>query len=61
MPAYEYTCHSCQAREVRIAGIDDHTVACDACGQPMVREADVATILASYARPQGGPTEQIDS
>lgn len=61
MPAYEYTCHSCQAREVRIAGIDDHTVACDACGQPMVREADVATILASYARPQGGPTEPIDS
>lgn len=61
MPAYEYTCHSCQAREVRIAGIDDHTVACDACGQPMVREADVATILASYARPQGGPKEQIDS
>lgn len=61
MPAYEYTCHSCQAREVRIAGIDDHTVACDACGQPMVREADVATILASYARPQGGPKGQIDS
>lgn len=61
MPAYEYTCRSCQAREVRIAGIDDHTVVCDACGQPMVREVDVATILASYARPKGSPSEQVSS
>lgn len=61
MPAYEYTCHSCQAREVRIAGIDDHTVTCDACGQPMVREADVAAILASYARPSAKPAETLDS
>lgn len=61
MPAYEYTCHSCQAREVRIAGIDDHTVICDACGQPMVRDADVATILASYSRPQSRTGDQLDS
>lgn len=61
MPAYEYTCHSCQAREVRIAGIDDNTVICDACGQPMVRDADVATVLASYSRTPSKPNEQIDS
>ncbi|KMY69012.1 hypothetical protein AAU61_05570 [Desulfocarbo indianensis] len=61
MPAYEYTCHSCQAREVRIAGIDDHTVVCSACGQPMVREVDVATVLASYARPKSGAPKRTDS
>jgi len=61
MPAYEYTCHSCQAREVRIAGIDDNTVVCDACGQPMVRDADVATILASYSRPKSRPGKHLGS
>lgn len=48
MPAYEYTCSNCQAQEVRIAGIDDHTVLCDKCGQVMVRRDDVDSLLASY-------------
>jgi putative FmdB family regulatory protein len=51
MPAYEYICRSCQTREVRIAGIDDHTARCVSCGKPMVRELDVDKLLASYARP----------
>lgn len=49
MPAYEYTCTSCQAHEVRITGIDDHAVICDACGQVMLRQMDLETLLASYA------------
>ncbi len=50
MPAYEYTCTNCTEREVRITGIDDHTVICDSCGQVMVRQIDVETLLASYSR-----------
>lgn len=48
MPAYEYTCTNCQQREVRITGIDDHTVLCDACGQVMMRQMDWDTLVASY-------------
>ena len=51
MPAYEYTCTSCAEREVRITGIDDHTVICDQCGQVMVRQMDVETLLSTYAQP----------
>ncbi|MFH1034550.1 MAG: FmdB family zinc ribbon protein [Pseudomonadota bacterium] len=50
MPAYEYSCTACPEREVRITGIDDHTVICDQCGQVMVRQMDVDTLLASYSR-----------
>ncbi|MCB2187481.1 MAG: hypothetical protein KQJ78_13755 [Deltaproteobacteria bacterium] len=49
MPAYNYSCTNCGNRETRIAGIDDHTVLCDQCGQVMVRRADVESLLASYA------------
>jgi putative FmdB family regulatory protein len=53
MPAYEYTCTQCQLREVRITGIDDHTVLCDACGHVMMRQTDWDTLVASYGRHQG--------
>jgi putative FmdB family regulatory protein len=52
MPAYEYTCSACQHQEVRITGIDDHTVTCSVCGQVMERKMDVASLLASYLAPQ---------
>ncbi len=57
MPAYEYTCTSCPTKEVRITGIDDHTVICDACGQVMVRQADLDALLASYV----APATQVES
>lgn len=52
MPAYEYTCTNCAQNEVRITGIDDHTVICDRCGQVMVRQMDVDALLAPYAQVQ---------
>ena len=39
MPAYEYVCSNCEAKEQRIGGLDDHTIICDQCGQVMVRQA----------------------
>lgn len=48
MPAYEYVCVNCGIKEVRITGIDDHTVICDECRQVMVRQMDVESLLASY-------------
>lgn len=48
MPAYEYICSSCETGEFRIGGLDDHTVICDQCGQVMVRQADLDSLLASY-------------
>ena len=48
MPAYEYICSQCETREFRISGLDDHTVICDQCGQVMVRQADLDSLLASY-------------
>ncbi len=48
MPIYEYHCTNCDCREQRIAGVDDHTVICDRCGQLMLRQEDLDTILASY-------------
>jgi putative FmdB family regulatory protein len=48
MPVYEYTCTNCNQREIRITGIDDHTVICDQCGQVMVRQMDVDALLAPY-------------
>jgi putative FmdB family regulatory protein len=56
MPAYEYSCTSCDEREVRITAIDDHTVICDKCHQVMVRQMDLDTLLASYR----GPAEQAE-
>lgn len=53
MPAYEYVCSSCEAREFRIGGLDDHTVICDLCGQVMVRQADLDSLLASYQATAG--------
>lgn len=57
MPAYEYTCTHCQLREVRITGIDDHTVLCDACGQIMMRQMDWDALVASY----GSRRDQAES
>ncbi len=50
MPAYKYTCKKCQASEYRVAGISNHTVTCDYCGDEMIRVADRQTILESYRR-----------
>lgn len=56
MPVYEYTCTNCNQREIRITGIDDHTVICDQCGQVMVRQMDVDALLAPYAE----ASEQVE-
>ncbi len=48
MPAYDYTCTACGGKDVRIAGIDDHTAICGDCGQVMVRDQDVESLLRSY-------------
>ncbi len=53
MPAYEYVCSSCEAREFRIGGLDDRTVICALCGQVMVRQADLDSLLASYQATAG--------
>jgi len=37
MPRYEYQCVDCQARDMRIAGLDDHTAVCVNCGGLMIR------------------------
>lgn len=50
MPAFDYTCTNCGHDEVRIAGIDDHVVDCEVCGEAMVRSLDLDTVLASYER-----------
>lgn len=55
MPAYEYTCNSCHKREVLISGIDDHAVACQKCGDSMIRQDDVETLLASYHQQRDQP------
>ena len=52
MPAYDYVCSNCEAREQRIGGLDDHTVICDQCGQVMVRQGDLDSLLASYSQTQ---------
>jgi len=38
MPVYEYQCVDCQIRDQRIAGLDDHTALCLACGSLMLRQ-----------------------
>jgi putative FmdB family regulatory protein len=57
MPAYDYVCSNCEASEQRIGGLDDHTVICDHCGQVMVRQGDLDTLLASYSQVQ----QKVDS
>ncbi|MBU1275022.1 MAG: hypothetical protein KJ720_06570 [Proteobacteria bacterium] len=52
MPAYDYVCSNCEASEQRIGGLDDHTVICDRCGQVMLRQGDLDTLLASYSQVQ---------
>ena len=37
MPAYTYKCIQCAVEEVRIAGLDDDTAICLACGDLMLR------------------------
>jgi putative FmdB family regulatory protein len=37
MPLYSYECMDCHQREQRIAGADDHTALCVACGGLMLR------------------------
>ncbi len=37
MPLYEYQCTDCQARDQRLAGLDDHTALCVRCGSLMLR------------------------
>lgn len=58
MPAYEYTCTNCQAREVRITSIGERSVICAACGQVMLRQMDLEILLASYA-PAAAPPRAL--
>ena len=37
MPLYEYQCVNCGNRDQRVAGLDDHTALCIACGGLMLR------------------------
>lgn len=37
MPAYEYQCISCLAKDFRIGGLDDKTALCMECGHLMLR------------------------
>ena len=42
MPLYHYQCLECQARDQRLAGLDDHTALCTGCAGVMLRlEEDV--------------------
>ena len=44
MPLYEYQSMDCTATDQRIAGLDDHTALCVACGGLMLRlEGDLFT------------------
>jgi len=37
MPIYDYQCVDCGDRELRVAGLDDHTALCHQCGGLMLR------------------------
>ncbi len=37
MPIYEYQCVDCGGADLRVAGLDDHTAICVACGGLMLR------------------------
>lgn len=37
MPLYEYQCVDCRSLDQRVAGLDDHTAICVACGGLMLR------------------------
>lgn len=37
MPIYTYQCIDCGAQDQRLAGLDDHTALCAACGGLMLR------------------------
>jgi hypothetical protein len=40
MPAYNYQCADCGARDLRIAGLDDHVAFCVKCKGLMLRTDD---------------------
>lgn len=48
MPLYEYQCTRCSLTESRIAGLDDNTVICTACGEGMIRLTDTEELFRSY-------------
>ena len=37
MPLYDYQCTGCGTHDRRVAGLDDHTALCAACGSLMLR------------------------
>jgi len=37
MPRYDFQCVDCGNRDTHLAGVDDYTVICGACGGLMVR------------------------
>jgi putative FmdB family regulatory protein len=37
MPLYDYQCVDCSKSDQRVAGLDDHTAICAACGGLMLR------------------------
>lgn len=57
MPIYDYQCVDCGAREQRVAGLDDHTALCVACGGLMLR-LDVDVFRPYFEAPQVGLWEE---
>lgn len=50
MPIYKYQCTDCQAKDHRVAGVDDHNARCVACGGLMLRLDE--DIFGPYFEPQ---------
>ncbi len=46
MPLYSYQCTACGSRDLRVAGLDDHTALCVQCSGLMLRLDE--DIFASY-------------
>ena len=53
MPAYNYQCADCGARDQRIAGLDDHVAICHLCDGLMLRTDE--DLFAAYAVPARRP------
>ena len=57
MPIYDYQCVDCGGRDQRVAGVDDHTALCAACGGLMLRlDEDVWQGYFEATGGQGGHT-----
>ena len=54
MPLYVYRCLGCNDWDQQLAGLDDHTALCTACGGLMLREDQ------DVFRPYFGPASEPD-